>query len=141
MDRDKIEPAISAIVSEMHTKLKEATRIANAAEACVVHKAAMTKARPAARRHRDRRRICIFNLSSFAGPQTHRAERLGGICTLGLHPRKRNGHPLPSQRYGSTGIATISSLTSRLVASEGVVANILSSNKREVNDTEVPLQG
>ena len=34
MDRKTIEPAISAIVSEMHTKLKEATRIAKAAEAC-----------------------------------------------------------------------------------------------------------
>ncbi len=34
MDRDQIEPAISAIVREMHNMLKEATRIAKAAEAC-----------------------------------------------------------------------------------------------------------
>jgi hypothetical protein len=34
MDRAKIEPAITIIVSEIHTKLKEATRIAKAAEAC-----------------------------------------------------------------------------------------------------------
>lgn len=34
MDRAKIEPAIAIILSEIHTKRKEATRIAKAAEAC-----------------------------------------------------------------------------------------------------------
>lgn len=34
MDRATIEPAISIIISEIHTKLKEATRIAKAAKAC-----------------------------------------------------------------------------------------------------------
>ena len=34
MDRTTIEPAITIILSEIHTKLAEATQIAKAAEAC-----------------------------------------------------------------------------------------------------------
>jgi hypothetical protein len=34
MDRQTIEPAIKVLLSEIHSKLKEATRIAKAAEAC-----------------------------------------------------------------------------------------------------------
>ena len=36
MDRGTIEPAIKAIISEVHGKLSEATRIAKAAQACVL---------------------------------------------------------------------------------------------------------
>jgi hypothetical protein len=35
MDRNTIEPAIKIIISEIHSKLSEAARIAKAAEACV----------------------------------------------------------------------------------------------------------
>lgn len=34
MDRATIEPAISVLLTEIHSKLSEATRIAKAAEAC-----------------------------------------------------------------------------------------------------------
>ena len=34
MDRQTIEPAIKMLLSEIHSKLKEAARIAKAAEAC-----------------------------------------------------------------------------------------------------------
>jgi hypothetical protein len=34
MDRATIEPAIKLLLSEIHSKLEEATRIAKAAEAC-----------------------------------------------------------------------------------------------------------
>ena len=34
MDRKTIEPAIKILLTEIHTKLDEATRIAKAAEAC-----------------------------------------------------------------------------------------------------------
>ena len=36
MDRAAIEPAIKIILSEIHTKLDEAARIAKAAEACAL---------------------------------------------------------------------------------------------------------
>jgi hypothetical protein len=35
MERASIEPAIKLIIAEIHTRLREATRIAKAAEACV----------------------------------------------------------------------------------------------------------
>jgi hypothetical protein len=36
MDRATIEPAIKILLSEIHSKLSEATRIAKAAEACAL---------------------------------------------------------------------------------------------------------
>jgi hypothetical protein len=36
MDRATIEPAIKLLLSEIHTRLTEATRIAKAAEACAL---------------------------------------------------------------------------------------------------------
>lgn len=36
MDRATIEPAIKLLLTEIHTKLTEATRIAKAAEACAL---------------------------------------------------------------------------------------------------------
>jgi hypothetical protein len=36
MDRATIEPAIRLVLSEIHSKLSEATRIAKAAEACAL---------------------------------------------------------------------------------------------------------
>ena len=36
MDRATIEPAIKLLLSEIHTRLAEATRIAKAAEACAL---------------------------------------------------------------------------------------------------------
>ena len=36
MDRATIEPAIRIVLTEMHSKLNEATRIAKAAEACAL---------------------------------------------------------------------------------------------------------
>ena len=36
MDRAKIEPAIRSVLTEIHSKLNEAARIAKAAEACAL---------------------------------------------------------------------------------------------------------
>ena len=36
MDRATIEPAIKIVMTEIHSKLKEAARIAKAAEACAL---------------------------------------------------------------------------------------------------------
>jgi hypothetical protein len=36
MDRSIIDPAITILITEIHSKLRDATRIAKAAEACVL---------------------------------------------------------------------------------------------------------